>query len=672
MRAFTALCASALLAQALAAPPAQVPLNGQLTPVHEAEAVPQARKRPLYGRFLQITDFHPDRFYEVYSSTSEDAACHRGHGPAGIYGAETSECDSPIALINKTMEFVAKEFRDKIDFVIWTGDSARHDNDEELPRTAEQVLGLNKFMVQKMAEAFGKHNGDEEDEDPNNDYVVPIVPNLGNNDILPHNILDKGPNRWTRNYANVWKQFIPEVQRHSFEQGGWFYVEVLPGKLAVFSLNTLYFFGSNAAADGCALKSEPGYRQMEWLRIQLQFMRDRGMKAMLIGHVPPVRQEAKTSWDETCWQKYTLWLRQYRDVVVSTHYGHFNYDHFMFQDFKEIDKDTKKGRMHYLHALKPDDDFSAQVKTDYFIQLRDEWAELPEPPKPKSRSWLDTISGKGKKDKEKYKKKQKKYLKKMGGKYAERFAASFVSASVVPNLFPTFRVFEYNTTGLETTGLDAIGLPAAAPFDYDGDNVKIEKKKKRKKNKFTVPKAPSKSAPPGPAYSPQTLSLLKYTQYFANLTYINNDFTKSVDESEVGTAGWHEGKHKGKKPHEKDHEPNPRKFRYEVLYDTKEDKVYHLEDLTMPSLIDLARRIGDFVPEDTDNSDQLEVDVEVDEHQGDVEGDGKYQKEKKHEKHKKGKKHSKHRKQNEAWYTFVRRAFVETMSPDEIDEEFGQ
>ncbi|KAF7186814.1 Endopolyphosphatase [Pseudocercospora fuligena] len=678
MRGFTGLCASALLAQALAAPPAQVPLNPHLIPDHEVEAIPLAKERPLHGRFLQITDFHPDRFYEVYSSTSEDAACHRGQGPAGIYGAETSECDSPIALINKTMEFVAKEFRDKIDFVIWTGDSARHDNDEELPRTAEQVLGLNKFMVQKMAEAFGKHNGDEEDDDPNNDYVVPIVPNLGNNDILPHNILERGPNRWTRNYANVWKQFIPEVQRHSFEQGGWFYVEVIPRKLAVFSLNTLYFFGSNAAADGCALKSEPGYRQMEWLRIQLQFMRDRGMKAMLIGHVPPVRQEAKTSWDETCWQKYTLWLRQYRDVIVSTHYGHFNYDHFMFQDFKEIDKDTKKGRMDYLHALQPDDDFSAQVKTDYFIQLRDEWAELPEPPKPKSKSWMDTLTGKGKKDKEKYKKKQKKYLKKMGGKYAERFAASFVSASVVPNLFPTLRVFEYNTTGLETTDLDVIDLPAPAPFDLDGDDMKIEKKKK-KKNKFTVPEAPSKSAPPGPAYSPQTLSLLKYTQYFANLTYINNDFTKSsVGESEVATAGWHEGKHKGKKPHEKDHEPNPKKFKYEVLYDTKEDKVYHLEDLTMPSLIDLARRIGDFVPEDTDDSDQLEAEVDIDEDEEieeddeEIEGDGKHKKQKKHKKHKKGKKHSKHRKQNEAWYTFVRRAFVETMSPDEIDEKFGQ
>lgn len=561
------------------------------------------------------------------------------------------------------MEWVAKEFKDKIDFVVWTGDSARHDNDEDLPRTREQVLELNRFMVQKMAEAFGKHNGDEEDDDPNNDFIIPIVPNLGNNDILPHNILAKGPNSWTRIYSRLWSQFIPEVQKHSFEQGGWFYVEVIPNKLAVFSLNTLYFFDSNAAADGCAMKSEPGYRQMEWLRIQLQFMRDRGMKAMLMGHVPPVRQEAKTSWDETCWQKYTLWMRQFRDVIVSSHWGHFNYDHFMLQDFKDLDKDTKKGKMKYFHAVgsgDEDDDISTQVKTDYFIQLRDEWAELPAPPRTESDSWLDFVLGK-KKDK----KKQKKYLKKIGGEYAERFAASFVSSSVVPNLMPTMRVFEYNTTGLESYKSDFATIPPPAPFEFDDGEVDATKKKKNK-HKFTIPDAPSKSTPPGPAYSPQTLSLLKYTQYFANLTYINNDFTQSAasNEDDVDAAKWHEGKHKGKKPHDKDYKPKPKKFKYEILYDTKEDDVYRLKDLTMPNLLDLARRIGNYVPPKDDSLD-LEPEAAFPD---DVEEQGG----KKKKKHKKGKKKKDpHRKENEAWYAFIRRAYVHTMSPEDIEEEFG-
>lgn len=673
MLVFTAFITSTLLARAaLGAPPAQVPLGEHHTTAQQAIGL--EKKRPLHGRFLQITDFHPDRFYQVYSSTGEDSACHRGHGPAGIYGAETSECDSPISLVNKTMEWIAQELKDKVDFVIWTGDSARHDNDEDLPRTEAQVLGLNQFMVDKMAEVFGKHNGDQEDRDPNNDFQIPIVPNLGNNDILPHNILAKGPNKWTRSYSRIWKQFIPEAQQHSFQQGGWYYVEVIPHQLAVFSLNTLYFFGSNAAADGCSVRSEPGYQQMEWLRIQLQFMRDRGMKAILIGHVPPVRQEAKTSWDETCWQKYTLWNRQFRDVIVSSHYGHFNYDHFMFQDFKDIDKDTKKGRMKsYLATASNDGDVSTEVKSDYFIQLREQWSDLPEPPKAKSRSWLDIVLGR-KKDKKEQKRKEKKYLKEIGGEFAERFAATFVGASVVPNLFPTMRVFEYNTSGLEpqSEGVEPIPLPAS--FEYDDADAdadadasgkkKKKKKKKHRKYKFTVPDGPSETAPPGPAYSPQTLSLLKYTQYFANLTYINNDFSNHTDaEDEADGNKWSEGKHKGKKPHDdKDHDPNPKKFKYEKLYDTKEDKVYALEDLTMRSLVGLARRIGDFVAED----DSLESISE-----GEVQSEGKGKKHKKKHKGKKGKKKHSHRKGNEAWYTFVRRAYVETLSQDEIDDQFG-
>jgi endopolyphosphatase len=628
----------------------------------------------------------------VYTSTAEDEACHRGQGPAGIYGAESSDCDSPIELVNKTMDWIKKELKDKIDFIIWTGDSARHDNDEEYPRNEDQVVGLNEMMVQKFFEVFGKHNGDQEDEDPNNDYIIPIIPTFGNNDILPHNIFRMGPNKWTRIYAKVWRQFVPEAQRHQFEQGGWFYVEVIPNKLAVFSLNTLYFFTSNAAADGCALPSEPGYHQMEWLRIQLQFMRDRGMKAILTGHVPPTREESKTNWDETCWQKYTLWLRQYRDVVITSLYGHFNYDHFILQDFEDLRKGTKKGKMPDYSLEKEEEDEDDEVRTtgksEYFVDLRNRWSEMPNPPK--SLSWFEMMADKLSELRQSKlsftrakqmfagvlkseKKKRKKYFKKIGGEHAERYAASFVSASVVPNLYPTLRVFEYNITGLDIKFLEegerSLSIAATPEFDQkilESQKTKTKKKKKgKKKYKFDVPKSPSKSSPPGPAYSPQTFSMVRFTQYLANLTHINNDFQalSSTDldgEEYVNATGWKEGKHKGEKPHNKDHTPEPKKFKYEVHYDTRDDDVYQLKDLTMPSIVDLATRIGKFEPVDDDSiedSDCASTDDDL---------DAEKKKNKKHKKKKKAR-----QKQNEAWYTFVRRAFVETLSPEELHDEFG-
>jgi endopolyphosphatase len=51
--------------------------------------------------------------------------------------------------------------------------------------------------------------------------------------------------------------------------------------------------------DGCNAPSEPGYEQMEWLNVQLSLMREQGMKAIIIGHVPPVWTKAKMSWDKS-------------------------------------------------------------------------------------------------------------------------------------------------------------------------------------------------------------------------------------------------------------------------------------------------------------------------------------------------------------------------------------
>ena len=83
--------------------------------------------------------------------------------------------------------------------------------------------------------------------------------------------------------------------------------------------------------------------------------------------------------------------------------------------------------------------------------------------------------------------------------------------------------------------------------------------------------------------------------------------------------------------------------------------------------MDLARRIGKFkagkhglvaAHESEDNStrspDQRATAEEVDA-----------------SKKKKKKDKEKRRMRNEAWYTFIRRAYVETMTPDELKDEFG-
>lgn len=596
--------------------------------------------------------------------------------------------------------------------MVWTGDSARHDSDEKIPRTQKEVLDTNKWVAQKFAETFSSHD------DPKNALSIPIVSTFGNNDILPHNILLSGPNKWLKAYTDIWSKFIPEEQRHGFERGGWYYVEVIPGKLAVFSLNTLYFFKNNAGVDGCALRSEPGFEHFEWLRIQLQFIRERGMKAILIGHVPPARTESKELWDETCWQKYTLWLQQYRDVIVGGLYGHMNIDHFMLHDTKEV-------KLLGEEALSSDDflretmedELDIQSANDYLEELRQHWSDLPNPARISKGYSNDEDSQKKKKGK---KSKKDKLLDKIGGPWGERFHVTNVGPSVVPNYFPTLRIIEFNITGLgdvlswadvkylaaSESSLDSLEddshsstqlLDHEDDFEFeeeidlnsgDLDDSKKKKKHKKKHKKkpkkpkkpdFTTPSPPSKSSAPGPAHSPQSLTMLGYAQYFANLTHINNLQLKSMDnEDDVNEEKWRQGKHKGKHPDGK--KPNPRTFQYELEYDTFNDSIYKLKDMTVRSYLRLAHRIGRYKPEkgdsildteefedvvEEDYEDNEEIDSEDDSDDDEDQDLDAEKHKKKHKKHKKKKHHRRHEK-NKVWLKFIQRAFVGTLDEEEL------
>ncbi|CAH0021845.1 unnamed protein product [Clonostachys rhizophaga] len=642
-----------------------------------------AQQRRLHGKFLHITDFHPDPFYEVHSSTEEGIACHRKDGPAGTYGAETTDCDSPFSLVNATFDWLRDNVKDEIDFIIWTGDTARHDSDEKHPRNTNEVLATNRKVADKFVETFS---------DPNGQLLIPIVPTFGNNDFLPHNIFYPGPNKWLRAYSDIWGRFIPEEQHHSFEFGGWFWVEAIPNHLAIFSLNTMYFFDRNAGVDGCAEPSEPGFEHMEWLRVQLQLLRERGMKAILVGHVPPARTETKKNWDETCWQKYTLWLQQYRDVVTGSLYGHMNIDHFLLQDTDELNLILNEEQVDMRGSLY--DDVTNQSKEDYLQELRAGWAELPG-------SAIKLLAAEATEDAvaesdvdssgKKKKKKRDKELKEIGGKYAERYQLSLVSPSIVPNYFPTLRVFEYNITGIEDQALWVDRFNQASPGTVsqheDAENtdddfqelrrrdVESEGKKKKKKKKhnkkpykpkdpnFVVPEDPPKGSTPGPAYSPQLLTLNGYTQYFANLTFINNDMNHKSGRSGLATEKWRDGDFSDKEPSHK--VPQPKDFAFEVEYSTFDDKVYKLKDLTVMSYLRLAYRLA---KDPKGKSNSLAGSGDNLAENSDFEGDDDDLESQKRGKHKdkdntKGRKKKKH---NKAWIEFLHRAFVGTVKKKDL------
>ncbi|KAL4981818.1 Metallo-dependent phosphatase-like protein [Aspergillus falconensis] len=639
-----------LVACARAAPVTEQQVLGST----ESQAHQFVSSRQLSGRFLHVTDFHLDTHYQ--KGTSKQTLCHRDTGSAGPLGAEGSECDSPQALIDETFRWIERNLKGNIDFVLWTGDSARHDNDEKIPRTAGEIIDLNEILAAKFIDLF-------EDSGAARGLSIPVVPTIGNNDIMPHNIFREAPNRWTRKFTEVWTKFIPEAQRHTFEEGGWFSAELIPNKLAAISLNTMYFYESNSAVDGCAMPSEPGYEHMEWLRVQLEILRQRGMKAVLIGHVPPARSGSKRSWDESCWQKYTLFMNRFRDVVVGSVYGHMNVDHFMLQDSHDVDIVAAS------EDSSIDPSFGVQSRTDYLASLREEWGSMPSPPGGDSSNFLLSDEW----DVDSLGKKGRRFLKKIGGPFAERYSVSLVSPSVVPNYFPTLRVIEYNTSGLEGVKLwadtaysgdsfesfdwgelkrntldhvnDAGNADDVDDVDQQGKKKKKNKdKKKKKKPNFKIPDQPSKTALPGPAYSNQPFTWLRYAQYYANLTEIYETAASS------DTRG--EGSYTTKDENTAGHVEL-----YHVEYDTKDDNLYSMKDLTVRSYFQLAKRIASKHPREGILTRDSDAKHDDDNESPDTTNLN----------NKKPKKTKKPRI-NRLWRTFLDRAFVGFLGDDELDD----
>lgn len=126
----------------------------------------------------------------------------------------------------------------------------------------------------------------------------------------------------------------------------------------------------------CAARTELGYEHIEWLRIQLEFVREMGVKAILRGHVP--HTPGKQLWDETDWQKYTLSLQQYRDVVTRGLLGHMNIDHFMLQDTEDIAFLAFLGETVSMREFLGEELTIASAR-DYLEELRDYFGTLPDP-----------------------------------------------------------------------------------------------------------------------------------------------------------------------------------------------------------------------------------------------------------------------------------------------------
>lgn len=552
-------------------------------------------KRKLYGRFLHITDMHPDPHYKPGASLND--LCHEGDEPekskdiARKFGVAKGGCDSPMLLMEQTLQWIEDNLKDQIDFVVWTGDNIRHDNDRRHPRTEQQIFEMNAQVAERMRDIFRDHDS----LDPRA-FDVPVVPSIGNNDVFPHNLFSLGPTLQTREYYKIWNEFIPEEQQRMFDRDASFFTEVIPGKLAVLSLNTLYLFKANPLVDNCDSRKQPGYQLLLWLGYVLDEIRERGMKVWITGHVPPTAK----NYDSSCYNKFSLWMHEYRDVIIGGLYGHMNVDHFVPVDIQEVKKSmeeeamvfateeeqiTYKIREHaiaakeaYLMGAKPvnKESYINSVREDYYDKIKKQID------KAESNSDIEVDAKKGKKGKKG--KKQKKDKRSMEELFDD-YSIVNIAGSVIPTFNPSFRVWEYNVTelsGLSSKDLEYKSwegffeeLEKKIDIEVSKEDIDIDifmKKKKEKEDK-SLPKPKPDDIPAGPGHNAGLFSPEKFVQYYVDLEKVNSKYEQFIDDGV------------------NEQEAIKDSFKYEVEY-TSKDEPYPMDNLLVESYLKVAAKLA--------------------------------------------------------------------------------
>lgn len=465
-----------------------------LTPNHSiqilsTDATGLTKQKLLHGRFLHITDMHPDELNIIHSAIRRK--CHQiiknlkaNSDMSHKYGDALSGCDSPINLYEETLAWVKENLKDHIDFVIWTGDNIRHDNDRLNPRTEMDIFDMNERVANDFANTF--MDDDEATESPFNRRVK-IIPSLGNNDVYPHNLFAPGPTLQTRELYKIWRNFIPPEQMHTFDRGAYFFREVIPGKLVVISINTLYWFQSNPLNDNCDGRKQPGYKLFLWLGATLKECRRRGLKVWLSGHVPPIPKNIHHS----CYSKISVWMHEYRDLIIGGVWGHMNIDHWVPLDsvkaWRSIEKRllspstlNENDQVSYINydelnstvnGMKDCGDYDGDYDDDDdidgdFETVEDLYRSLGFDLEDETNSKLHLFSDRylgAPNGKVKYLETLRDTMysklkgKKKSGEFFERYSIAHISASVIPTFNPGMRVWEYNVTEFQNLNVNVNG-----------------------------------------------------------------------------------------------------------------------------------------------------------------------------------------------------------------------
>ena len=262
---------------------------------------------------LHLSDIHFDPFYKEGSSTrclgdNLGLTCCRPYdirlrhtdkpaGPMGDYACDTSEL-----LINSTFSWISKN--KDIDLILYTGDTFSHHD------IADLFSPGFKYTPQKIQNFFDKYFSG-----------IPVINTIGNHDV--HIVDQTIPYFYPKSLHTLEK-----IWNISLNGGGYYKTNFKNQNIIV--LNNLFWQDTNLFS---RLMTEEKKKQFNWLRQELDKIRNKNEKVWLLFHIPP----SLNGEDETSkWTlEYMKILRDYTDIIILQLSGHTHHDTFKIISIKD-------------------------------------------------------------------------------------------------------------------------------------------------------------------------------------------------------------------------------------------------------------------------------------------------------------------------------------------------
>ncbi|XP_025093239.1 acid sphingomyelinase-like phosphodiesterase 3b [Pomacea canaliculata] len=253
------------------------------------------------GYFWHVTDFHYDFTYWDHQLSCNNNVTNPG--PLGDYW-----CDSPWRLVTDTIAAMG-DIKSDVDFLIWTGDTVAHIEDEHLN------VSLNMEIMQNLTDALDSGF-------PNKT----IYATFGNHDYHPTNQFPATGSEIYNRTAEMWKKWIQEEeQMNNFRKGGYYTKSIWPN-LRIVGLNTNLYYTS----DKVTVNIPDPTGQLAWLSQTLQNAKNKTEKVIVTAHIPPgVHTPSRVVWfQEAFVAPFMTIISNFSDIIVGMHFGHDHHDGF--------------------------------------------------------------------------------------------------------------------------------------------------------------------------------------------------------------------------------------------------------------------------------------------------------------------------------------------------------